>query len=1149
MGKKVIIGMIMVAVFTGVLQPETLQDSKDKVAGEKSVKEEISPEREKVILLAEAVKKNPDNHQLKVQLGLAYYNDNMYKEAIGCFKAAEKEGVKNYFLYYNLGNAYYWNNMFTEAADSFNKALSFIRNEYQARCMLSIAEAQSILVNDNNNIPMMLKLARGYYDFGWFSSSQSKCRDILKLNQENPEAMRLLEDLNTAVKADSLNNEGIEFYKKSQYEEALHCYEKGLELLKGSGNRFMLSMMIGNSAIIYQIKCENDKAMKCYNEQLLLTKELGDRQGEFSALNGLGIIYSDKGDYDKALQFLGRSLEIAVETGNRSGEGISLGNIGIIYQDKSEYDKALEYHKKSLETAIETGNRNGEASSLGNIGLIYSDKGEYDKALDFYNKQLIIERETGYRIGESITIGNIGLAYKNKGEYNKALKYYNEQLKICRETGYRKGEAISTGNIGGVYYDTGDFQKYITLTNSAIEIAEKIDYNYGIVVWKESQGLYYLEVHEFEKSEVKLKEALELSLKLGIRQRIAECHWVFAKLYLKKKEYKDAEEYSEKAVRLYTDTGLKPDIVKSLILNAEILSYLGRHDIALKRIREAESMEANIGRKPMLAEIYMIAGEILIRGKDFSSAGGSFEKSSTVSGEFGDKNTLWRIYRGFAAVAEQKGELQNAVDNYKKSIDIIKSIHISLGDLEKKGYMQDKLGVYENLVALLIKLNRTDEAIKYLNESKQFIINTSDTGSGAKLGKESREKFLRWQKLEKEISSLSEKLSKAKDADSIANLQKSLSEVRKQSRELLLFMQSDPSYGKVTYKTQKAINENQKKIPKDTVVLEYALSESGSYVIVIGTDEFSVVKIPLTTSEIVELSQEFIRWLRQVSDDDNAGKKLYSVLIKPVEQKIEKYSVVAIVAHGILNYIPFEALQREGEKGPKYFIEDKIIAYLPDGSLEPILDKNPIPGDKNVFIGFGNATFDTRPLPGAEDEVKDIQKILPGKLGTGFLRDKANKENFRLNAPGYYIVHIATHAILEKMDVMSYLQFYHGEEGRLTLRELCVDYPDFFTGNTKIAVLSACETATSKNLSDPTGGEVLSLASAFLANRITVVIASVWSVDDASTREFMVSFYRNLLQDRKTVGNSLRSAKIGMIKSRYNHPYYWAPFVLYGDWR
>ena len=99
----------------------------------------------------------------------------------------------------------------------------------------------------------------------------------------------------------------------------------------------------------------------------------------------------------------------------------------------------------------------------------------------------------------------------------------------------------------------------------------------------------------------------------------------------------------------------------------------------------------------------------------------------------------------------------------------------------------------------------------------------------------------------------------------------------------------------------------------------------------------------------------------------------------------------------------------------------------------------------------------------------------------------------------------------------------------------------------EIVTLSACETAVGDK--EPDGGEITTLAEAFATAKVQTVVASLWSVGDESTKEFMLAFYKQLAAGA-TKTAALQSAQLALMKNpKFSRPLYWAPFVLMGDWR
>jgi CHAT domain-containing protein len=96
-------------------------------------------------------------------------------------------------------------------------------------------------------------------------------------------------------------------------------------------------------------------------------------------------------------------------------------------------------------------------------------------------------------------------------------------------------------------------------------------------------------------------------------------------------------------------------------------------------------------------------------------------------------------------------------------------------------------------------------------------------------------------------------------------------------------------------------------------------------------------------------------------------------------------------------------------------------------------------------------------------------------------------------------------------------------------------------------VLSACQTALGKAIK---GEGLVGLARAFMYAGAPRVVASLWQVSDLATAELMKKFYRGMLHDRLPPAAALRAAQLEMSSDpRWASPYYWAGFVLQGDWK
>jgi CHAT domain-containing protein len=95
----------------------------------------------------------------------------------------------------------------------------------------------------------------------------------------------------------------------------------------------------------------------------------------------------------------------------------------------------------------------------------------------------------------------------------------------------------------------------------------------------------------------------------------------------------------------------------------------------------------------------------------------------------------------------------------------------------------------------------------------------------------------------------------------------------------------------------------------------------------------------------------------------------------------------------------------------------------------------------------------------------------------------------------------------------------------------------------ELLVLSACQTAVGDKRA------ALGLAGMAVRAGARSTLASLWSINDAATASFMIKFYQNLADNKVTKAEALRRAQLALLQNpEYRHPYFWAPFILVGNW-
>jgi CHAT domain-containing protein len=314
------------------------------------------------------------------------------------------------------------------------------------------------------------------------------------------------------------------------------------------------------------------------------------------------------------------------------------------------------------------------------------------------------------------------------------------------------------------------------------------------------------------------------------------------------------------------------------------------------------------------------------------------------------------------------------------------------------------------------------------------------------------------------------------------------------------------------------------------------------------------------------------------------------MLVKPIEGDLAGIKADTIVwsLDGSLRYLPMAALW-DKEKG--YLAERFANAVVTLASRDRLL-MQPLKNNWTAFgAGVSSATEGFSALAAVPDELDCIvtdpaltplsakpictSGVIPGRK---LLDDKFNEEAFRSAMGRYSILHIASHfKFVPGNEDDSFLLLGGGEDRHFTVGKL----KDLSMTGVELLALSACNTATPGGAKE-IGVEIEGFGAVAQEQGARSVMATLWPVADPSTRDFMVEFYRRFGTGTETKAESIRRAQLKLMRGSYPnddklkppradafsgsaqavgppfetdknapyaHPYYWAPFILFGNWR
>lgn len=269
-----------------------------------------------------------------------------------------------------------------------------------------------------------------------------------------------------------------------------------------------------------------------------------------------------------------------------------------------------------------------------------------------------------------------------------------------------------------------------------------------------------------------------------------------------------------------------------------------------------------------------------------------------------------------------------------------------------------------------------------------------------------------------------------------------------------------------------------------------------------------------------------------------SARTVYDWLIRPIADELERSSVetLVFVLDGFLRSLPMAVLH----DGDRYLVEKYNIALAPGLHL---VESDPLQlrETQTLAAGLSEARQGFSALPEVTDELNDIRATVGARvlLNQEFERDRLEKN---LKEAPISIVHLATHGQFSSKAEETFLLTWNGKINVKDLDRLLNVRQDRI--GIELLVLSACQTAKGDDRA------ALGLAGVAVRSGARSTVATLWSVQDRSTANLMEEFYRLLLQPGMTKAQALRQAQQSLLSSEnYRHPYYWAPFVLVGNWR
>lgn len=615
-------------------------------------------------------------------------------------------------------------------------------------------------------------------------------------------------------------------------------------------------------------------------------------------------------------------------------------------------------------------------------------------------------------------------------------------------------------------------------------------------------------------------------------------------------DYERAVVWLQRAV----DT-LPPTLMRGAIFQAN----LGDALVHVGRAREAEKylQPALAGTRSMdyQARAYVFAEHLrraLGRSEeamDFARKG--IEEVSAVGTS--DLYFVWELKADLGNMLIECGDVDSGIEALREAIDLIESRRVlnTSDTISRAHHFASRQWVYESLLDVLVRQKRFEEAFVVAEKMKARALDDSFAGQKERVALTKSEQAEQVA-LNQRIVDLNRKLGSEKgEAEA-----KTRSRLREARADLETFNSDMAMRYSKSLAAQTVADPLNVAAALHGTVIEYAVLPRSVIVFVVHDRKVTGAQLKTNRSKIEHDAALFTASLRK--RDLNyvpKGRALYDDLIRPVAAQLKNIDTVTIVPDGFLWGVPFDALMTPARR---FLVEEHALVYAPSVMMLDAADRHPKSSAAHELLAVGDPTVSSATrhkaaayrglsldaLPDAAREARALADLYGRRSSTVLTHATAREAEFKKLAPGYRIIHLATHGIVDD-DSSLYSALVLGrsatdrEDGLLEMRE--VRDLDLHAG---LIVLSACDTA--RGTLYP-GEGVIGLSWAFLISGCPTTVVSQWNVESRSTSQLMIDFHRHLLAGDTTAA-ALRNAKLALMRNRkYAHPLYWAPFIVVGD--
>ncbi len=855
---------------------------------------------------------------------------------------------------------------------------------------------------------------------------------------------------------------------------------------------FLLWICLG---LILTLFCLNQKILPVIAQtSLMVQTEIEPSQIEPQADQ----LYSS-GQFNQAIKIWQQVFQLYQTRKDILNQARVLNNLSLAYQQLGQWSLAKDAIAQSLELLQTSHLSNSQAQldiqaqALNNQGSLLMAIGQTESAFLVWQQTTTIYTKAGDDHGKIRSLINQSQALKALGMYQRSLTVINEAKQLLDQQPDTLLKVVGLNSLGNTWRLIGDFQQSQQILQQSLRIAEQLKSSQELALvllslgnTNRSQQNYQLALDFYQRAaSISPDKITQIQAQLNQLSLLVETQqWLDANLLWPQIQPQIGNLPPSQA-GIYAQI----NFARSLIKLKQAVKIDLDWSIIAQIVAESLQQAKSLGDERSQSYALGILAEVYTQTQQWSIAQDLTQQALLLAQSINATDIAYRWQWQLGKLLKTQGYLQEALSAYHQAVNTLKSLRSDLATTNQDiqfSFKESVEPVYREFVSLLLQPS--------LRPTQQNLLQARNLLESLQLAE--LDNFF-------QASCLETKTVQIEQVDPQTAVIYPI--ILADRLELIVSLPNQPLHHYTTVLPQIEIDNVVEKFRRDLIIPSHR-----------GISHFS--------------------------------QQLYNWLIRPIEPDFANSDIktLVFVLDGVLRNIPMAALH----DGKQYLIEKYSIALAPGLQL---IDPKKLPRNhlRVLIAGLTQARSGFPALENVAQELKAIKSKIPTSkvlLDQDFTSANLQSE---IKSNFFPIVHIATHGQFSSIAAETFILAWDHRIGVEQLDQLLQLGEKDQQQAIELLVLSACETATGDKRA------ALGIAGMAIRSGARSTLATLWAISDEATLKLMDNFYQQLTKTKDnsqldahlTKAEALRRAQLSLLHNpRYQHPIYWAPFILVGNW-